>query len=182
MFRARGSWRARGRGDAGPEAVLGDVADAGLEGGARVAVLEPARRRRESSPSCTAAAPRSPRPARAGRSRDARDRRRSRPRARSATTPWTAVRPRSPSTHRSSTSSTGRAVRPRRPFRRGDVSMSWPTMSSASDCASRRRSCTVAITLSRPQHGDAVRDGHHLVQLVRDEDHRPSLCRPSGAA
>ncbi len=48
-------------------------------------------------------------------------------------------------------------------------------MSDASDCAVAPAVGTVVDRLSRPQHGDAVGDGHHLVQLVRDEDDRPSL-------
>ena len=31
--------------------------------------------------------------------------------------------------------------------------------------------------LSTPQHSDSIRDFFHLVQLVRDKDHRSSLCR-----
>ena len=61
------------------------------------------------------------------------------------------------------------------------VSTSRPTISAASDCgvASARRDRRDDAPAA--QHGDAVGDGHHLVQLVRDED-RPSALRPPSRA
>ena len=67
------------------------------------------------------------------------------------------------------------AVRAGRRARRS--STSWPTISAASEAGVAPAAGAVAMQPAAPQHGDAVGDRHHLVQLVRDEDDRPALCR-----
>ena len=57
------------------------------------------------------------------------------------------------------------------------VSKSWPIMSDASDCGVALGGAHGGDAPARAQDRDAVGDRHHLVQLVGDEDHRPSLGR-----
>ena len=163
-------------------AVLGDVADAGVERArARSRAGDVARRRRD-------------RPARrpaqpgdrldqlaSGRCRRRRRCRRSRPRAPRTTTPRTASSPRS-STH-------VRDPRPRaaaRPACAGAFSTrsstSRPTISSRERLPrSRPRSARVSIFLPRRSTVIAVGDLEHLVQLVADEDDRHALARSACA-
>ena len=102
-----------------------------------------------------------------------RRRRRSRRRAPTSDTPRTASSPRSPATQTSSSSSIGPAGAGR--GSRAPSPSSRPTISAASD-----RGVDSAVDdgrdgLAAAQHGDAVGDRRHLVQLVRDEDHRPAV-------
>ncbi len=87
-----------------------------------------------------------------------------------------AATPRSPSAEMPSRTSTGPPGSCSATRRRA-VSTSRPTMSAAS--ASRVVSfvSTVPIDLPAAQDGDPVGDGHHLVELVRDEDHRAPVVR-----
>ena len=67
------------------------------------------------------------------------------------------------------------ADRARRPRGRRATSTSRPTISAASDCERRTGGVDGADRAAAAQHGDAVGDGRHLVQLVRDEDDRAPL-------
>ena len=126
----------------------------------------------------TGAGPRSPRSARAARCRRRPRRRRSRP-ARPRTTrrctAGSAAVAVDPDARRARAPAVGGAARS--PAEPGDSDARARPSATRATRASRRRSATVAIAAPGPQHGHAVGDRHHLVQLVRDEDDRPALGR-----
>ena len=100
---------------------------------------------------------------------DAGDARRSRRARTCSDTPSTAGRPRSSVTWRSSTSSSGSPRRARPPSRRAGRRRGRPSCAPAT-ASSAPGGVDRADALAAPQHGDAVGDVEHLVQLVGDED------------
>ena len=165
---------AEARRDAGVEPVLGHVRDAGRDRHARVAGAQRHRRRRGRVPAVERPHPRRPpRRARAARC----PRRRQSPStspARTASETSCEAPPRRgrppPRARRARASTSPIACSP--PGRRVDVDVAADHQRGERLRASTPAVSTVADRAAAAQHGDAVGDGHHLVQLVRDEDHR----------
>ena len=165
---------AQTRRDAGAEAVFGNVGDTGADRGARIAVANTSPRDAH-LPGGRRTHPDDRLPqARADRCPRRRRRPRSPRRTRSATTSRSAATPRSPSAHTSSSSSTaspGSLTPSRRRPAFDLVPHHQRGQRTRRGVGGRHR----GHRLSAPKNRDPVGDGLHLVQLVRDEDDRPSV-------